>query len=217
MFFSDGSELDNKISEALHAIHLGQPLIIVDSYDRENEGDLMIAAEKASPETLAFIAKEARGIMCIPTAGEILDRLQIPMSPSNNNDKFSTPFTVSIDAKDGVTTGVSVDDRMVTIGLVLDPTTQPDQLAYPGHLFPLRPRPGLLRERQGHTEASVQLCILAGLKPVAIICEIMNDDGSMARVPDLVPYAERWQLSMISIDEIIEYLDKYGIETSLAI
>jgi 3,4-dihydroxy 2-butanone 4-phosphate synthase/GTP cyclohydrolase II len=217
MFFSDGSELDNKISKALHAIHLGQPLIIVDSYDRENEGDLMIAAEKASPETLAFIAKEARGIMCIPTAGEILDRLQIPMSPSNNNDKFSTPFTVSIDAKDGVTTGVSVDDRMVTIGLVLDPTTQPDQLAYPGHLFPLRPRPGLLRERQGHTEASVQLCILAGLKPVAIICEIMNDDGSMARVPDLVPYAERWQLSMISIDEIIEYLDKYGIETSLAI
>ncbi len=217
MFLSDGSELDNKMAEAIRAIQAGKPLIVVDSYDRENEGDLMIAAEKATPQTLAFIAKEARGIMCIPAAGEILDRLEIPMSPSNNNDKFSTPFTVSIDAKEGVTTGVSVTDRMVTIGLVLDEKTTPDQLAYPGHLFPLRPRRGLLRERQGHTEASVQLCILAGLKPVAIICEIMNDDGSMARVPDLVPYSEKWYLPMISIDEVIEYMNKYGIDTPLAV
>ena len=217
MFLSVGSELDNKMADVIRAIQNGRPIVVVDSYDRENDGDLMVAAEKATARTLAFIAKEARGIMCIPTAGEILDRLEIPMSPSNNNDKFSTPFTVSIDAKEGVTTGVSVDDRMVTIGLVLDEQTKPDQLAYPGHLFPLRPRKGLLRERQGHTEASVQLCLLAALKPVAIICEIMNDDGSMARVPDLIPYAAKWNLVTISIDEVIEYLNKYGIDTSLAV
>ena len=145
----------------------------------------------------------------------MLDRLGIPMSPSNNNDKFSTPFTVSIDARDGVTTGVSVEDRMVTIGLVLDENTKPEQLAYPGHLFPLRPRPGLLKDRQGHTEASVQLAMMAGTKPVAIICEIMNDNGSMARVPDLLPYAEKWNLNMISIDEVIEYCVITGWEAPI--
>ncbi len=204
--------LAEKINTALNDIKSGRPIIVVDSYDRENEGDLMLAAEMATPQTLAFIAKEARGIMCIPTPKFILDRLEIPMSPSNNNDKFSTPFTVSIDARDGVTTGVSVEDRMVTIGLVLDENTKPEQLAYPGHLFPLRPRGGLLKERQGHTEASVQLCMMAGTKPVAIICEIMNEDGSMARVPDLVPYAEKWGLNMISIDEVIEYANETGWE-----
>jgi 3,4-dihydroxy 2-butanone 4-phosphate synthase/GTP cyclohydrolase II len=204
--------LSQKIEAVLEDIRNGKPIIVVDSYDRENEGDLMIAAEKATPETLAFIAKEARGIMCIPTPKFMLDRLEIPMSPSNNNDKFATPFTVSIDARDGVTTGVSVEDRMVTIGLVLDESTRPDQLAYPGHLFPLRPRPGLLKERQGHTEASVQLAIMAGTKPVAIICEIMNDDGGMARIPDLEPYAVKWGLNMISIDEVIEYCNQTGWE-----
>lgn len=209
--------LTEKINIALNDIRAGKPIIVVDSYDRENEGDLMIAAEMATPQTLAFIAKEARGIMCIPTPKFILDRLEIPMSPSNNNDKFSTPFTVSIDARDGVTTGVSVEDRMVTIGLVLDENTKPDQLAYPGHLFPLRPRPGLLKERQGHTEASVQLAMMAGTKPVAIICEIMNDDGTMARIPDLEPYAEKWGLNMISIDEVIEYCNEIGWEPQIQV
>lgn len=205
--------LHEKISTILADIVTGKPIIVVDSYDRENEGDLMIAAERATAQSLAFIAKEARGIMCIPTAKTILDRLEIPMSPSNNNDKFSTPFTVSIDARDGVSTGVSVEDRMVTIGLVLDENTKPEQLAYPGHLFPLRPRRGLLKDRQGHTEASVQLALLAGLKPVAIICEIMNDDGSMARVPDLEVYADKFKLNMISIDEVIEYCNEIGWES----
>ena len=209
--------LVDKIKTILEDIRNGKPIIVVDSYDRENEGDLMIAAEKATPETLAFIAKEARGIMCIPTPKVMLDRLGIPMSPSNNNDKFSTPFTVSIDARDGVTTGVSVEDRMVTIGLVLDENTKPEQLAYPGHLFPLRPRPGLLNDRQGHTEASVQLAIMAGVKPVAIICEIMNDNGSMARVPDLIPYAEKWNLNMISIDEVIEYCALTGWKSPIEV
>jgi 3,4-dihydroxy 2-butanone 4-phosphate synthase/GTP cyclohydrolase II len=204
--------LTKRIEAALEDIRNGKPIVVVDSFDRENEGDLMIAAEKATPETLAFIAREARGIMCIPTPKFILDRLGIPMSPSNNNDKFSTPFTVSIDARDGVTTGVSVEDRMVTIGLVLDDNTTPEQIAYPGHLFPLRPRPNLLKDRQGHTEASVQLCMMAGTKPVAIICEIMNPDGSMSRVPDLLPYAEKWGLNMISIDEVIEYCNETGWE-----
>lgn len=207
--------LHDKIQTILTDIENGKPIIVVDSYDRENEGDLMIAAQRATAETLAFIAKEARGIMCIPTAKTILDRLQIPMSPSNNNDKFSTPFTVSIDARDGVTTGVSVEDRMVTIGLVLDDRTQPEHLAYPGHLFPLRPRRGLLKDRQGHTEASVQLALMAKLKPVAIICEIMNDDGTMARVPDLEKYAEKFQLNMISIDEVIEYCNEINWEPVL--
>jgi 3,4-dihydroxy 2-butanone 4-phosphate synthase/GTP cyclohydrolase II len=204
--------MKTRIENALEDIRNGKPIVVVDSFDRENEGDLMIAAEKATPETLAFIAREARGIMCIPTPKFILDRLGIPMSPSNNNDKFSTPFTVSIDARDGVTTGVSVEDRMVTIGLVLDDNTTPEQIAYPGHLFPLRPRPNLLKDRQGHTEASVQLCLMAGMKPVAIICEIMNPDGSMSRVPDLHPYAEKWGLNMISIDEVIEYCNETGWE-----
>jgi 3,4-dihydroxy 2-butanone 4-phosphate synthase/GTP cyclohydrolase II len=204
------STLFSRIQLILSDIKEGKPIIVVDSYDRENEGDLMIAAEKATAKTLAFISKEARGIMCIPTPKFILDRLEIPMSPSNNNDKFSTPFTVSIDARDGITTGVSVEDRMVTIGLVLDENTKPEQLAYPGHLFPLRPRSGLLQDRQGHTEASVQLCLMAGMKPVAIICEIMNDDGSMSRIPDLEPYAEKWNLNMISIDEVIEYSKEIG-------
>jgi len=204
--------MKTRIENALEDIRNGKPIVVVDSFDRENEGDLMIAAEKATPETLAFIAREARGIMCIPTPKFILDRLGIPMSPSNNNDKFSTPFTVSIDARDGVTTGVSVEDRMVTIGLVLDDNTTPEQIAYPGHLFPLRPRPNLLTDRQGHTEASVQLCLMAGMKPVAIICEIMNPDGSMSRVPDLHPYAEKWGLNMISIDEVIEYCNETGWE-----
>jgi len=207
--------LIKRITAALEDIRNGKPIIVVDSYDRENEGDLMIAAEKATPTTLAFISREARGIMCIPTPKFMLDRLGIPMSPSNNNDKFSTPFTVSIDARDDITTGVGVDDRMVTIGLVLDENTKPEQLAYPGHMFPLRPRTGLLKERQGHTEASVQLCMMAGTKPVAIICEIMNHDGSMARVPDLVPYAEKWGLTMISIDEVIEYCNETGWESPI--
>jgi len=207
--------LIKRITAALEDIRNGKPIIVVDSYDRENEGDLMIAAEKATPTTLAFISREARGIMCIPTPKFMLDRLGIPMSPSNNNDKFSTPFTVSIDARDDITTGVGVDDRMVTIVLVLDENTKPEQLAYPGHMFPLRPRTGLLKERQGHTEASVQLCMMAGTKPVAIICEIMNHDGSMARVPDLVPYAEKWGLTMISIDEVIEYCNETGWESPI--
>jgi 3,4-dihydroxy 2-butanone 4-phosphate synthase/GTP cyclohydrolase II len=209
------SDLDAKIEAALQDIKAGKPIVVVDSYWRENEGDVMIAAECAREDTLAFIAREARGIMCIPTAPYILDRLEIPMSPSNNNDRFSTPFTVSVDARYDVSTGVSVRDRMITIGLILDENTKPDQIAYPGHLFPLKPQPELLRARQGHTEASVQLCLMAQLKPVAIICEIMNTNGSMARVPDLEVFAAKFNCKMISIEEIMIYCHEHGTAYSI--
>ena len=196
------------IEIVLNDIKSGKPIIIVDSYDRENEGDLMIAAEMATPETLAFMAKWGRGIMCIPCMSERLDRLSIPMMQSNKLDKFITPFANSIDASEGVSTGVSVNDRMITIQKFVSETSVPTDFAQPGHLFPLRARPGLLKERQGHTESSVELCILADVKPVAIIIEIMNDDGSMSRLPQLEELAKRFQLNIISIDEIIEH--NYG-------
>lgn len=197
-----------QLQDAIHDIQQGVPVIVVDSYDRENEGDLVIAAEKATVESLAFIARYARGIMCIPCEGAILDRFGIPMSPSNSRDKLQTPFTVSIDAADGVSTGVSVTDRLKTISVLLDPSSTPENIAYPGHMFPLRPRPGLLKDRQGHTEASVELMKLSGLTPMAIICEIMNDDGSMARMADLERFAKIHQLNIISIDDIQRYI--YG-------
>lgn len=198
----------NNMEVIVSDIKAGKPVIIVDSYDRENEGDLMLAAEMATPETLAFMAKWGRGIMCLPCMADRLERLSIPMMQSNKLDKFVTPFANSIDASEGVSTGVSVNDRMVTIQKFVSETSVPTDFAQPGHLFPLRARPGLLQERQGHTESSVELCLLAGVKPVAIIIEVMNDDGSMARLPQLEELAKRFQLNMISIDEIIEY--KYG-------
>jgi 3,4-dihydroxy 2-butanone 4-phosphate synthase/GTP cyclohydrolase II len=199
---------NKQINLILNDIKSGKPIIIVDSYDRENEGDLMISAEMATSETLAFMAKWGRGIMCLPCTADRLERLSIPMMQSNKLDKFVTPFANSIDASEGVSTGVSVDDRMVTIQKFISENSVPADFAQPGHLFPLRARPGLLQERQGHTESSVELCLLAGVKPVAIIIEVMNDDGSMARLPQLEELAKRFQLNMISIDEIIEH--KYG-------
>lgn len=195
----------NKIYKILRDIKEGRPVIIVDSMNRENEGDVMIAAEKATEETLAFFAREARGIMCIPTTKIILDRLEIPMSPSNNTDKFSTPFTVSVDARYDISTGVSVGDRLKTVNIFTDDNSIPDQITYPGHLFPLRCKDNLLKERQGHTEASVQLCLLAEFKPIAIISEIMNYNGTMSRLTDLEYFATHWCLNIISIEEIIEF------------
>jgi len=198
----------NIMKTILQDIKTGKPIIIVDSYDRENEGDLMIAAEMASTETLSFMARYARGIMCLPCTSDRLERLSIPMMQSNNLDKFTTPFANSIDAADGISTGVSVNDRMVTIQKFVSETSVPKDFAQPGHLFPLRACQGLLEERQGHTESSIELCLLSGMKPIAIIIEVMNDDGSMARLPQLEELAKKFQLNMISIDEIIEH--KYG-------
>ena len=189
-------------------IKSGKPIIIVDSYDRENEGDLMLAAEVATTETLAFMAKYARGIMCVPCLAERLNRLAIPMMQSNKLDKFVTPFANSIDAAQDVSTGVSIRDRLNTIQKFVSESSVPSDFAQPGHLFPLCARPRLLQERQGHTESSIELCLLAEMKPIAVIIEVMNDDGSMARLPQLEELANKFKLNMISIDEIKEY--RYG-------
>lgn len=195
-----------RIDLALKDIKNGVPIIVTDHPDREGEGDLMIAAERATVESLAFFARHGRGITCLPCTADRLERLAIPMMHSNKLDKFITPFANSIDAAQGISTGVSAADRKVTIDLFVSETSVPSDFAQPGHLFPLRARPGLLEERQGHTEAGVALCLLAGLKPVAVIVEIMCDDGRMMKGEELIEFQNHHNLNSISIDEIIDYV-----------
>lgn len=192
----------NKVDQVIQDIKNGKPVIVVDDYDREFEGDIMLAAEMANKHNLIFSMRHAKGLMCLPCLQERCDRLDIPMMRTNNNDKFGTPFTVSIDAIEDTTTGMSVFDRLKTISVFLDESSSPKQLAQPGHLFPLRARPGLLKERRGHTEGSIELCLLSGLKPVAVIIEIMNEDGTMVKGEQLEDFSKIYNLSIISIEEI---------------
>jgi len=191
-----------KLNSVLEDVKNGIPVIIIDDSNREDEGDLVLAAEQANQSNLAFCMKHARGLMCLPCTRDRLDRLKIPMMPSNNLDALQTPFTVSVDAVEGTTTGMSVFDRLKTIDVMLNETSTPNQLSHPGHLFPLRAKDGLLKERQGHTESSVELVKLAGFKPVAIIIEIMNDDGTMTKGKQLVEFANKHDLKIITIEEI---------------
>jgi 3,4-dihydroxy-2-butanone 4-phosphate synthase len=191
-----------KFKQILEDIKNGKPVIVVDDYDREFEGDLVIAAEKATVENLIFAMRHAKGLMCLPCLQEQIDRLDIPMMHTNKQDKFGTPFTVSIDAIEGTTTGMSVYDRLKTIKVFLNKDSKPNQLAQPGHLFPLRALPGLLNDRRGHTEASVELMIASGLQPTAVIIEIMNENGTMVKGVDLESYAKIYNLTMISVEEI---------------
>lgn len=193
-----------KMNAIIQDILNGKPVIVVDDYDREFEGDLVIAAEKATADNLIFAMRHAKGLMCLPCTQDRIDRLDIPMMRTNKMDKFGTPFTVSIDAIEGTSTGMSVNDRLKTISVFLDENSKPNQLAQPGHLFPLRARPGLLKDRRGHTEASVELMKYAGLKEVAIIIEIMNDDGTMTKGEQLEKYAKIYNLNMISVEEIYD-------------
>jgi 3,4-dihydroxy-2-butanone 4-phosphate synthase len=193
-----------KFKSAIDDIRHGKPIILVDEYDRENEGDIVLAAEKCNVKNLVFTMNNARGLMCIPSSGELLDKLEIPPMVSTNTDKMETPFTVSIDAKEGTTTGMSVHDKLKTISILLDPDSKPEDLTRPGHLFPLRARAGLLKSRRGHTEGSIELMKLAGLQPVAMICEIMNDDGTMTKGGDLDKFAVQYGLNIISIEEVYE-------------
>lgn len=196
---------ENIFDIIVNDVKSGKPVLIVDDYDRENEGDIMVAADKATIENLAFMARWGRGIMCLPCLEDRLQRLDIPMMRSNNLDKFATPFANSIDSNGhGTTTGVSVSDRLITIKNFVSETSTPTDFCQPGHMFPLRARPNLLKDRTGHTESSVELCLSAGLPPVAIIIEVMNEDGSMARLPQLQELASKFNLNLISIDEIIE-------------
>ena len=193
------------ILEAIEDIKAGKMVVIVDDESRENEGDLAMAAETVTPEAINFMAKEGRGLICMPIIGERLDELRIPLMVNENTARHSTAFTVSIEAKHGVTTGISAQDRAATIKAVLDSTTQPEDLARPGHIFPIRAREGGVLVRAGHTEAIVDLAKLSGFYPAGVICEIMNDDGSMARLPQLKGIAARHGLKIISVADLIIY------------
>ncbi len=193
------------VKEAIEEVRKGNFLIIVDDYDRENEGDLAIAAEKVTPEAINFMAKQARGLICMPVIGKRLDELQVPLMVQENTSKHGTAFTISVEAKHHTSTGISAQDRAATIKAILDPSTRPEDLARPGHTFPLRAREGGVLVRAGHTEAIVDLARLAGLNPAGAICEILNEDGSIARLPELEKIAERFGLKVISVADVIAY------------
>ena len=193
------------ISEAIEDIKAGKFVIIVDDEDRENEGDLTMAAEKVTPEAINFMAVHGRGLICIPVIGKRLDELHIPMMVRDNTSKFTTAFTVSVEAKHGTTTGISAADRAKTVQAIVDPKTKPDDLAMPGHMFPLRAKDGGVLVRAGQTEAIVDLARLSGLYPAGVLCEIMNEDGTMARLPQLEVIAEKLGLKIISVADLIAY------------
>ena len=195
------------IEEAVVEIQEGRMVIIVDDEDRENEGDLMIAAEKVTPEAINFMATHARGLICLPMTGQRLDELHLPLmvSDHNNESPYGTAFCVTIEARRNVSTGISAFDRAQTILTAIDPKTKPSDLTRPGHIFPLRARDGGVLIRAGQTEAAVDLAGIAGLTPAGVICEIMKEDGSMARVPDLIEFAQRHSLKIITVAELIRY------------
>lgn len=196
------------VEEAIKEVQRGRFLVMIDDEDRENEGDLVIAAEKITPGKINNMLKLARGIMCVPVEGKRLDELQIPLMVENSDDKFHTPFTVSVDAKKETTTGVSVLDRMATIKKLIDKDAKPEDFVRPGHIFPLRAKENGVLGRQGHTEAAVDLMKLAGLYPAAVIAELMNEDGSMAKLEDLIEFAQKHKFEILTIKELVEYRKK---------
>jgi 3,4-dihydroxy 2-butanone 4-phosphate synthase/GTP cyclohydrolase II len=195
----------HKIEAALEDIRQGKMVILVDDEDRENEGDLTMAAEKVTPEAINFMAKYGRGLICLSLTDQRLNELRLPMMVSENTSRFQTAFTISIDARQGVTTGISTADRATTILTALNGNSQPEDLVSPGHVFPLRAREGGVLVRTGQTEGSVDLARLAGLKPAGVICEIMKDDGTMARMPDLLIFAQEHGLKIVTIADLIKY------------
>ncbi len=194
----------NTIEEAINDIRQGKMVVVVDDEDRENEGDLIIAAEKVTPEAINFMAKHAGGLICMPIIPKRLEELNIEMMVHNNTDKKHTAFTVSIDYA-GATTGISAFERAETIRKIVDPSSKPQDFHKPGHIFPLMAKEHGVLERSGHTEAAVDICRLAGLYPAGVICEIMNEDGTMARVPELMDYVDRFDLKIITIADLISY------------
>jgi 3,4-dihydroxy 2-butanone 4-phosphate synthase/GTP cyclohydrolase II len=193
------------IEEAIEDIRGGRMVVVVDDENRENEGDLTIAAQFVTPEAITFMAKEGRGLICLALTPERCDELGLDLMAAKNESAFETAFTVSIEARDGVTTGISAHDRARTIQVAIDPETAPRDLVQPGHVFPLKARAGGVLERIGQTEAAVDLTRLAGLNPAGVICEIMNDDGTMARVGDLIGYCERHDLKMVTVADLVAY------------
>jgi 3,4-dihydroxy 2-butanone 4-phosphate synthase/GTP cyclohydrolase II len=199
------SDVFSTIDSAIDDLKEGKMIIIVDDEDRENEGDLMIAAEKVTPEAINFMAKNGRGLVCLSLTEKRTEELGLTMMVDDNQSAFETPFTISIDARDGVTTGISAADRAKTIQVAIDPATAKKDLVKPGHIFPLRAKDGGVLVRMGQTEASVDISRLAGLAPYGVICEIMNDDGTMSRVPQLTAFAKEHGLKMITTKDLAEY------------
>jgi 3,4-dihydroxy 2-butanone 4-phosphate synthase/GTP cyclohydrolase II len=193
------------IEEAIAAIRRGELVIVADDADRENEGDLTIAAEKVTPAAINFMATHGRGLICMPMTGARLDELEVPLQVDRNTTPLNTAFTVSIEARRGVGSGISAADRAATIRAAIDPRTKPTDLARPGHMFPLRARDGGVLVRAGHTEAAVDLARIAGLYPAGVICEILSKDGTMARVPELARFAKKHKLLMITVADLIRY------------
>jgi 3,4-dihydroxy 2-butanone 4-phosphate synthase / GTP cyclohydrolase II len=193
------------VEVVLEQLRAGRIVIVVDDADRENEGDLIMAAERVTPEAVNFMAKYGRGLICVPTSAERLKQLGVERMVVQNRETFKTDFQVSVDAAHGVTTGISAADRAQTIRVMADPTATTEDLVQPGHVFPLRAKPGGVLQRAGHTEAAVDLVRLAGCRPIAVICEIMSEDGSMARLPELIEFAKRHDLKLCSIEALIQY------------
>jgi 3,4-dihydroxy 2-butanone 4-phosphate synthase/GTP cyclohydrolase II len=193
------------IEEAIEDIREGKFVVVVDAADRENEGDLTIAAQFATPEAVNFMTKEGRGLICLCLSEDRCDELGLRQMTDRNETPYGTAFTISVEAREGVTTGISAPDRSHTIQVAIDPDAKPDDLVQPGHVFPLRARDGGVLVRAGQTEAAVDLARLAGLNPAGVVCEIMNEDGTMARVPDLIPYCERHGLKLVTVADLIEY------------
>jgi 3,4-dihydroxy 2-butanone 4-phosphate synthase/GTP cyclohydrolase II len=195
----------DEVERAIADIAAGHPVVVVDDADRENEGDIIFAASKATPELLAFTIRHTSGVICVPMPGADLDRLQLPLMTAQNRERMRTAFTVSVDARDGITTGISATDRARTIRTLVDSATEPYELVRPGHIFPLRYEEGGVLRRPGHTEAAVDLARLAGLNPAGVLAEVVNDDGTMARLPSLRAFCDARGLALISIAQLIEY------------
>ncbi len=202
---SEYSDHFASIPDAVAAIARGEIVVVVDDEDRENEGDLIMAAESATAESIAFFVRHTSGVICTPLTGERLDELEIPLMVRDNTEAQRTAFTFSVDYRHGTSTGISAADRAATIQALIDPTTRPGDLARPGHIFPLRYAEGGVLKRAGHTEAAVDLARMAGMAPSGVLCEIVNDDGTMARVPDLVEFCKKHDLLLISIASLIRY------------
>jgi 3,4-dihydroxy 2-butanone 4-phosphate synthase/GTP cyclohydrolase II len=205
------------VEEIVEEIKAGRMVIVCDDEDRENEGDLTMAAELVTADDINFMASHGRGLICLPMAGEIVDRLEIPEMVSHNASRMGTAFTASIEAKEGITTGISAADRAHTCRVAVDDATGPEDLVMPGHIFPLKAKRGGVLERTGQTEAAVDLARLAGLKPAGVICEIMKEDGTMARVPDLEKFSKEHDIKLVTVAQIIEYRHAYETQVTCAV
>ena len=205
------TQLGARMDAALSAVRSGRPLLLVDEYDRENEADLIVAAEQLTVEAMAQLIRDCSGIVCLCLTPERAMQLELPPMVAVNQSRYGTAFTVSIDACDGISTGVSAADRTVTVRAATAPGAHPGHLVRPGHVFPLRAEPGGVLARRGHTEGAVDLARLAGLAPAAVLCELMNPDGTMARADQVTLYAERYDLTLLSISDLVEWRQERGV------